>query len=243
MCDACESDHTRRWTSTRLIVLTFVAHCSSSPRLGWLRAFGRPMPARWDRVQPHRAPPSAFSRPSRVTSAGPRAFARIRRRSWATSARSVPPRPRPDSALLSFTDVSRSLNPSRPLVKRDLRFLRALTSGHRPAETKRRRETGRIQGKKDSASMVMGHPAATSHSQPPVGQRRLAGDATQHGYREEALSMRRQGAANCGKHGRARYVARRRRGGSRRPFEEAVLGSTTAASRAALRDTGTRSGR
>src|SRR4029450_2112309 len=58
---------------------------------------------------------------------------------------------------------------------------RRLLSGHRPAETKQRRETGRIQGRTDSANMVVGHPAAASDFQSPVGQRRLGGEATQHG--------------------------------------------------------------
>jgi hypothetical protein len=47
---------------------------------------------------------------------------------------------------------------------------RRLLSGHRPAEAKRRRETGRVQGKTDSASIVVGHPAVAPHSQPPIGQ-------------------------------------------------------------------------
>jgi hypothetical protein len=59
---------------------------------------------------------------------------------------------------------------------------RRLLPAHRPAEAKRRRETDRVQGKTDSASMDMGHPAAAPHAQPPLGQRRLAGDTTQHGY-------------------------------------------------------------
>jgi hypothetical protein len=87
---------------------------------------------------------------------------------------------------------------------------RTLLSGHRPVERSGGGRQVRIQGKKESASLVMGHPVAAPHSQPPVGQRRPTDDATQlgkRGCRPSRAPVRPCGAA----HGSERTGSRVRR--------------------------------